>query len=92
MSWLSGAPDSSFREVWSRTRVRNRAFPPLLAKDNDHLFHRLLRLTRLGDPDLWPWDRIWWKPKDRKSDLVRAGALALAGADPAARLVIAGWG
>ena len=27
---------------------------------------------------LWPWDRRWWKPKDRRRDLVKAGALILA--------------
>jgi hypothetical protein len=27
---------------------------------------------------IWPWDRKWWKPKDRRSDLVRAGALIFA--------------
>lgn len=27
---------------------------------------------------LWPWDRSWWKPKDRRRDLVKAGALILA--------------
>jgi len=26
----------------------------------------------------WPWDGEWWKPKDRRRDLVRAGALILA--------------
>lgn len=26
----------------------------------------------------WPWDMRWWKPKDRRADLVRAGALILA--------------
>lgn len=26
----------------------------------------------------WPWARDWWKPKDRRADLVRAGALILA--------------
>lgn len=26
----------------------------------------------------WPWDAEWWKPKDRRSNLVRAGALILA--------------
>lgn len=31
-------------------------------------------------PELWPntWHGRWWKPKDRRSDLVRAGALILA--------------
>lgn len=27
---------------------------------------------------LWPWDWTWWKPKDPRRDLVRAGALILA--------------
>ena len=27
---------------------------------------------------LWPWDREWWKPKNRRRDLVRAGALIVA--------------
>lgn len=26
----------------------------------------------------WPWDHQWWKPKDRRRDLVKAGALILA--------------
>lgn len=26
----------------------------------------------------WPWDTKWWKPKDRRRDLVRAGALIVA--------------
>lgn len=28
--------------------------------------------------DLWPWDDKWWKPKDRRRDLVRAAALIIA--------------
>jgi hypothetical protein len=27
---------------------------------------------------LWPWDWKWFKPKDRRQDLVRAGALIVA--------------
>ncbi len=26
----------------------------------------------------WPWELKWWKPKDRRRDLVRAGALIVA--------------
>ena len=26
----------------------------------------------------WPWDEAWWKPKGRRHDLVRAGALIVA--------------
>ena len=29
-------------------------------------------------PKLWPWDAKWWKPKNYRTDLVRAGALILA--------------
>lgn len=27
---------------------------------------------------MWPWGSEWWKPKDRRRNLVRAGALILA--------------
>ena len=29
-------------------------------------------------PSIWPWTRTWWKPKDRRADLVRAAALLIA--------------
>jgi len=29
-------------------------------------------------PSNWPWDAKWWKPKDRRRDLVRAAALIVA--------------
>lgn len=29
----------------------------------------------------WPWAREWWKPKDRLSNLIRAGALIAAEID-----------
>jgi hypothetical protein len=28
--------------------------------------------------DIWPWEFTWWKPKNRRADLVRAAALLLA--------------
>jgi len=27
---------------------------------------------------LWPWEKRWWKPKDRRRNLVRAAALLIA--------------
>ncbi len=33
---------------------------------------------RDGAPLSWPWGRGWWKPKDRRRDLVRAAALIIA--------------
>ncbi len=29
-------------------------------------------------PKNWPWGELWWKPKDRRRNLVRAAALLLA--------------
>lgn len=37
-----------------------------------------LRVRHITGFATWPWDAKWWKPKDRRSDLVRAGALILA--------------
>lgn len=41
-----------------------------------------MRSDRVGGghdiPKQWPWDRKWWKPKDKRRDLVRAAALILA--------------
>ncbi len=31
-----------------------------------------------GIPRNWPWEAKWWKPKDPRRDLIRAGALCLA--------------
>lgn len=31
-----------------------------------------------GSPAMWPWHAAWWKPKDRRKDLVRAAALIVA--------------
>jgi hypothetical protein len=35
---------------------------------------RIQPLPRL----IWPWDISWWKPTDRRRDLVKAGALIVA--------------
>jgi len=29
-------------------------------------------------PPDWPWDEKWWKPTDRRRDLVKSGALIVA--------------
>jgi len=36
------------------------------------------RRAGVAMPYGWPWGREWWKPKDRRRDLVRAGALIIA--------------
>lgn len=37
-----------------------------------------LGTERVRSFKLWPWDWKWWKPADRRRDLVRAGALIVA--------------
>lgn len=32
----------------------------------------------MADIEVWPWDESWWKPTNRRRDLVKAGALILA--------------
>jgi hypothetical protein len=54
----------------------------------DDLYHAALCYIIAGGPDSkcpagWPWDLEWWKPKDRRRNLVRAGALFLAATDRA---------
>lgn len=29
-------------------------------------------------PQMWPWSITWWKPKDRRRNLIRAAALIVA--------------
>lgn len=41
---------------------------------NDVLRDFAKRLVR----ELWPWAAGWWKPKTRRHDLIRAGALIVA--------------
>ena len=45
----------------------------------DDLFLSATNQKRLSaHPYEWPFDAEWWKPKDRRRDLVRSGALILA--------------
>lgn len=36
------------------------------------------QMTEMSCPWGWPWSSEWWKPKERRKDLVRAAALILA--------------
>lgn len=41
-------------------------------------------------PKFWPWHDSWWKPKDRRRDLERAGALIVAEIERLDRLAAKG--
>lgn len=46
--------------------------------------------VRFVGAELWPWADEWWKPKDRRYDLVRAAALLLAEIERLDRVAIKG--
>lgn len=40
-----------------------------------------LGVGKMSGSVLWPWDWKWWKPTDKRRDLVKAGALIAAEID-----------
>lgn len=51
------------------------------AHDPDTHRHGIALARRGSCPSLWPWTSDWWKPTDRRRDLVKAGALIAAEID-----------
>lgn len=49
-----------------------------------------LNEVREQPPAKWPWSSEWWRPKDRRRDLVRAGALIVAEIERLDRLASSG--
>jgi hypothetical protein len=53
------------------------------APEHDDQYHQneLVRAALcylLGNPSSWPWEYRWWKPADRRRNLVKAVALIIA--------------
>ena len=58
------------------------------AHDGEHRYGELLAAgvcyikwsgyRLMEPPEGWPWRRMWWKPKDCRSDLIRGVALLVA--------------
>lgn len=49
--------------------------------DDQHIDHELSRAAAsyaIGNIAYWPWSLTWWKPADRRRNLVKAGALIIA--------------
>lgn len=74
-------------ERWSTEHDDTYAMGELERAGLCYLFHDTdFALTGTGAAPLnWPWHPTWWKPKGRRTDLVRAGALFMAEADRVAR-------
>ncbi|TCL90326.1 hypothetical protein C8J38_10842 [Rhizobium sp. PP-WC-2G-219] len=47
-------------------------------KYTDDELTRAARCYLIGNPGHWPWDYAWWKPTDRRRDLIKAAALIIA--------------
>lgn len=50
---------------------------------------RLMIAGDMADIEVWPWDESWWKPTNRRRDLVKAAALILAEIERLDRVVAA---
>lgn len=62
-----------------RRQVESEGWSP--EHDDKHTDNELSRAAgcyALGVTAYWPWDQDWWKPSDRRRNLVKAGALILA--------------
>lgn len=42
------------------------------------VMRKVARYNAPGRNCIWPWDWKWWKPKNRRHDLIRAAALIVA--------------
>jgi hypothetical protein len=80
-------------EIWSE-RERQIAVEGWTAAHDDEHSHGFLALAAASYtlasrwnrahrasgaiPQIWPWDKAWWKPKSPRRDLIRAAALIVA--------------
>jgi len=78
-------------EGWSRDHDDKHPRGQLLDAAKAYLEHARGRAAYRDDgiPKGWPWEDRWWKPTEKRRDLVKAGALALAEAEREERIY--GW-
>lgn len=68
-------------EGWTPKHDNNHRDGEMLTAAVIYMHHGTDRASPIqedGAPLGWPWEPRWWKPKDRRRNLVRAGALCLA--------------
>lgn len=69
-------------EGWSKEHDNTHSDGQLAEAAMCYFYHATLpdkhRQDVCGWPVDWPWDMTWWKPTDRRRDLVKAAALILA--------------
>lgn len=67
-------------EGWTHAHDDQHVSGELARAAGTYAFHSAgKRIHRPGScPVNWPWDVSWWKPTDRRRDLIKAGALIVA--------------
>lgn len=73
-------------EGWSTEHDDKHADGELLNAAGAYLLTPHVSLRDDGAPLGWPWEPKWWKPKNERSNLIRAGALCLAESERLQRL------
>jgi hypothetical protein len=85
----AGTKTNAARDVLAERRRQIEAEGWTPEHDDEHSVGELAKaaacyaLVSAGfNPDatitVWPWHRLWWKPSDKRRNLVKAGALILA--------------
>lgn len=76
-----------FEEGWTHAHDDRHSRGEMAAAAVTYLLHGAQSPAEMrSTPVRWPWSADWWKPKDRRADLVRAGALIAAEIDRLDRL------
>jgi hypothetical protein len=66
---------------FQKGELANAAIAYLIATKDDREAYEKGWIAHTRSTAYWPWDRNFWKPKDRLANLVRAGALIAAEID-----------
>ncbi len=69
------------KEGWSPDHDDHHNSDELLCAAVAYIEHAIAPTKPRFIPKIWPWESKWWKPKDRRPNLVRAGALIAAELD-----------
>lgn len=91
MIWLRGSTAIQLIEQERRRQIEQEGWTPEHDDAHSHgelaaaaAMYALSGASHTVEPlpitldNCWPWSRDWWKPKDQRRDLVRAGALIVA--------------
>lgn len=74
------AHDDAYRNYELERAAASYAFPVWEIRESER--QQLMGLNPIAlksrPPKMWPWSAQWWKPKSKRANLIRAGALIVA--------------